>query len=181
MVVFNKYINKIDHNWYDSSNVVYSACFDTDSNLKTLKVVFKGGRTYLYRDVDANDYVAFSCEMDSTGSSLNKYIIKKYKGVRLNDTDLTKLEELKNELMEDNKTIEAPSKDLAYKLEMDNENGNFRLWRNNRPIFEGTEMKFSIVRLLRCMNIAYTTEPMETPLQTADSFAESELVQPKEQ
>ena len=60
MIVFNRYVNQEDHTWYDSSNVVYSKCYDTQSTkFKTLKIVFKGGRTYLYKDVDADLYLQF--------------------------------------------------------------------------------------------------------------------------
>ena len=39
MIVFNRYVNQEDHTWYDSSNVVYSKCYDTQSTkFKTLKI-----------------------------------------------------------------------------------------------------------------------------------------------
>ena len=54
MIVYNRYVNQEDHVWYESSNIIYSKCYDTqNSKFKSLKIVFKGGRTYLYRDVDA--------------------------------------------------------------------------------------------------------------------------------
>ena len=57
MIVYNKYTNLRDHVWYSSSNVIYSECIDSDTELKTLKIVFKEGRTYMYRDVNVEDYI----------------------------------------------------------------------------------------------------------------------------
>ena len=45
MIVYNKYINNEDYTWYDSSNVIFSKCYDNNSDSKTLKIVFKDGRT----------------------------------------------------------------------------------------------------------------------------------------
>ena len=56
----NFYRNSVDHTWYDSSNIIYSECFDTQDNSKrAVKIVFKGGRTYLYKEVEPLDYVLF--------------------------------------------------------------------------------------------------------------------------
>ena len=74
MITFNRYVNQEDHTWYDSSNVVYSKCYDTKSSkFKTLKIVFKGGRTYLYKDVDADDYLRFKTAQ-SNGDALQPKI-----------------------------------------------------------------------------------------------------------
>ena len=59
MIVYNKYINNEDYTWYDSSNVIFSKCYDNNSDSKTLKIVFKDGRTYLYKDVATMDYISF--------------------------------------------------------------------------------------------------------------------------
>ena len=52
--IFNYYSDKVDHTWYNSSNIVYSECIDHDDALKTLKVVFANGTQYAYYDVDVN-------------------------------------------------------------------------------------------------------------------------------
>ena len=39
MVVYNRYVNNKDHTWYDSSNVVYSLCYDNNEATKNLKIV----------------------------------------------------------------------------------------------------------------------------------------------
>ena len=55
MIVYNKYLDNQDYTWYNSSNVLFSKCYDDpNSNTKTLKIVFKNGRTYIYKDVDIN-------------------------------------------------------------------------------------------------------------------------------
>ena len=105
MVVYNRYVNNKDHTWYDSSNVVYSLCYDNNEATKNLKIVFKNGRTYLYKNVDVNDYIGFRSG-ESTGKTVNQYIVKKYQGVRLPDTDMEKLDELKEEFINDNKITE---------------------------------------------------------------------------
>lgn len=90
MYIFRYYDkNKsLDKAWYSSSNVFYSECDDTESNLKTVRVSFKNGATYEYYDVDVNDYVMFlHGGLDgSSGKALNKYI-KKYDYRRIEDKD----------------------------------------------------------------------------------------------
>jgi hypothetical protein len=81
MIVYNKYTNSRDYTWYDSSNIVFSECIDTTEEEKTLKIVFKQGRTYIYRKVDVNDYLLFR-NAESNGKAFNQYI-KKYECVRL--------------------------------------------------------------------------------------------------
>ena len=82
MIIYNRYVNQEDHVWYDSSNIVYSKCYDTqNTKFKTLKIVFKGGRTYVYRNVDADDYIIFKTAT-SNGQEFNKRI-KKYDAVRI--------------------------------------------------------------------------------------------------
>lgn len=170
MVVYNRYINKVDHTWYDSSNLVYTACYDREGQTKVLKVVFKGGRTYIYKDVDVEDYVAFSKGAASNGEEFNKHIVKKYKGVRLGDTDLTKLDNLKKEFIDDNTQVEEALTKLSYHLELNNETGEFRLLLNDKPIYEGVEGKVSIINLFSSMHILYSASEIEKPLKTENDF-----------
>ena len=117
MIVYNKYLDNQDYTWYDSSNVLFSKCYDDpNSNTKTLKIVFKNGRTYIYKDVDINDYLTLKTAQ-SNGQAVNTSIIKKYKGVRISDTDVDKLTELRDKFINDEKEIsETPLKDLIYKI-----------------------------------------------------------------
>mgnify|MGYP003303045627 CR=1 FL=1 len=55
MIVYENYNNNIIESWYDSSNTVFSKCYDSDSETVTVNIVFKGGRTYKYRNVLKTD------------------------------------------------------------------------------------------------------------------------------
>ena len=168
-IIYNKYINNRDHSWYDSSNVLYSVCYDTNAGKKTLKIVFREGRTYLYRDVDVNDYLLFR-NSESHGKSVNEFIIKKYKGVRLSDTSMEELDKLKDEFINENKITEEAFTNLAYHMEMNGETGEFRLSLNGKPIFEGIENQVSIVRLLKSMNINYSFSELEGGITKEEDF-----------
>lgn len=168
-IVYNKYSNNRDHTWYDSSNVVYSVCYDANTEKKVVKIVFKQGRTYLYRDVDVNDYLLFKTA-ESTGKSVNDFIIKKYKSVRLPDTDLGTIEALKDDFINENKITEEAFTNLVYHLEINNDTKEFRLKLNDKTIFEGIENQISIVRLLKSMNINYSISEMEGKITNEEDF-----------
>lgn len=168
-IVYNKYVNNKDHTWYDSSNVLYSVCYDTNADKKALKVVFKQGRTYLYKDVDVNDYLLFR-NAESHGKSVNEFIVKKYKGVRLSDTSQETLDALKEEFINENKVTEEAFTNLAYHLEMNGETGEFRLSLNDKPIYEGVENQVSITRLLKSMNINYSYSELEGSITKEEDF-----------
>lgn len=157
MIVYNKYLDNQDHTWYDSSNVLFSKCYDDpNSNTKTLKIVFKNGRTYIYKDVDINDYLTFKTAQ-SNGQAVNTSIIKKYKGVRISDTDVDKLTELREKFINDEKEIsETPLKDLIYKVDYNEQNGEFILAIGDKVIYHGNENKVSLFSLFKSMNIAYS-------------------------
>lgn len=107
MIKFRDYNEekRLDRVWYDSSNIVYSECDDKLNDLKTLRVTFKNGGTYEYKNVDVNDYVLFmSGGIDgSNGKTLNKVIKGKYEFERLEDRPISELlfemESLKKEKM----------------------------------------------------------------------------------
>lgn len=157
MIVYNKYLDNQDYTWYDSSNVIFSKCYDNpDSSLKTLKIVFKNGRTYIYKDVDINDYLTFKTAQ-SNGQSVNTSIVKKYKGVRISDTDVDKLTKLKDDFIESEKNIsETQMKDLVYKVDYDEKNSEFILKIGDKVIYHGNENKVSLFSLFKSMNIAYS-------------------------
>lgn len=154
-IIFNKYIDEKDHTWYDSSNVIYSVCYDSKTDEKCLKIIFKNGRTYLYNNVDVNDYIGFKMS-ESQGKGVNQYIVKKYDGIRLSDTDMKDLEELKNELMETNKQLEDADTKSLYHLSVNDKTGEFVLLLNNTPIYRGVEGEVSIINLFASMNIKYS-------------------------
>lgn len=157
MIVYNKYLDNQDYTWYDSSNVLFSKCYDDpNSNTKTLKIVFKNGRTYIYKDVDINDYLTFKTAQ-SNGQAVNTSIIKKYKGVRISDTDVDKLTELREKFINDEKEIsETPLKDLIYKVDYNEQNCEFTLAIGDKVIYHGNENKVSLFSLFKSMNIAYS-------------------------
>lgn len=156
-IIFNRYLNNIDYTWYDSTNIIYSECYDNEGLFKNVKIVYKGGRSYLYKDVNADDYLQFKLTTESHGSAVNEYIVKKYKCVRLPDVDLEELNTFKNEtIVEDNKIEETTLTNIIYNLCINDETGEFTLSCNNRPLYNGIEGKVSIVNLLKCLNIKYT-------------------------
>ena len=161
MIVYNRYINQEDHVWYDSSNIVYSKCYDTQgSKLKTLKIVFKGGRTYVYRNVDADDYLMFKTA-ESNGQEFNKRI-KKYDAVRIEDTDMEKLQQLQESFENEiNENDEQKLGDLVYNLKVNEKTGEFVIILGNRILFRGIEGQFSILNLLTSLNIKHTIEQVD--------------------
>lgn len=161
MIVFNRYVNQEDHTWYDSSNVVYSKCYDTQSSkFKTLKIVFKGGRTYLYKDVDADHYMQFKTAQ-SNGEAFNKYI-KPYKAVRITDTDMQKLNELQESFKEEKKEIdEQKLGDLVYRIQVDEKTGEFIILMGEKILFRGIEGQFSILNLFTSLNFKYILQQVD--------------------
>jgi hypothetical protein len=96
MVLFNYYIDDVkDRVWFDSSNIVYAECLESDTQYKTVIVVFKDGRRYKYNDVFVYDWRGFK-ESESQGKSLNTYIAKKEASYE--KIDSIDVEELKEEL-----------------------------------------------------------------------------------
>jgi predicted transcriptional regulator YdeE len=161
MIIYNRYVNQEDHVWYDSSNIAYSKCYDTqNSKFKTLKIVFKNGRTYVYRNVDADDYIMFKTA-ESNGQEFHKRI-KKYDALRIEDTDMNKLAELqesfKNEIKE---TDEQKLGDLVYNIKVDENTGEFIIMFGNRILFRGIEGNFSILNLFSSLNIKHTIQRVD--------------------
>lgn len=93
MLKFSYYIDNVkDKAWFDSSNVVYGECDESDTQYKTVRIVFKNGSTYEYKDVLVADWVSFK-NADSQGKALNEYFKKNgYEYKRIDNTDLEVLE-----------------------------------------------------------------------------------------
>lgn len=161
MIVYNRYIDQQDHVWYDSSNIVYSKCYDTQaSKFKTLKIVFKAGRTYVYRNVDANDYLMFKSAA-SNGEAFNKYI-KKYDALRIEDTDMEKLSSLRESFESEVKeNDEQKLGDLVYNIKVNEDTGEFIVVLGDRILFRGIEGQFSILNLFTSLNIKHTIQRVE--------------------
>lgn len=94
MLKFSYYIdNVMDKAWFDSSNVVYGECDESDTQYKTVRITFKNGSRYQYENVLVADWVSFK-NAQSQGKALNEYFKKSgYKYQRIDDADLQLLEE----------------------------------------------------------------------------------------
>lgn len=172
MIIYNKYTNNEDYTWYDSSNVVFSKCYDNNQDTKNLKIVFKNGRTYLYKDVHTGDYMCFR-NAESNGKAINDFIIKKYKGIRITDTDINKLNELKESFINEEKQInEEPISNLIYNIKANNETGEFQLELNNKVIYKGIENQVSIFNLFKSMNIRFSYENVDKLENNSDELLE---------
>jgi hypothetical protein len=165
MITFRRYVNNEDHCWYDSSNVVYSVCFDTqDDEPRDVKVVFKGGRTYLYKGVEPSDYVMFR-DAESQGKSFNQYI-KNHDCERLEDTPLDELEAMRLDFQE----MEGVSDGRVFELEVDNGTGAFRINYSGKTLFSGIEGQVSVINLFTALGLPYTINECEVKLPTTEEF-----------
>lgn len=84
----------VDEVWYESSNVIFSRFTENEEkNTGTLEVVFKGGKLYEYKEVAYQDYLSFKRGLveGSSGKAFNEYIIKKYKGEKLDEVSIDEL------------------------------------------------------------------------------------------
>ena len=175
MIIYNKYVNNEDYTWYDSSNIIFSKCYDNNTNTKTLKVVFKNGRTYLYKDVETTDYIGFKTA-SSNGTSFNKFI-KKYKGVRISDTDIDKLSTLQDNFIKNDKKIDNEIfSNLNYHIDICSKTGEFQLKLNNNVIYSAIEGQVSIMNLLKSMNIKYSWKEVENIDNISDENKEEIII-----
>lgn len=157
--IYEKYCNSIQYCWYDSTNIIFSKCYD-NPNCKVVKIIFKNGRTYLYRDVDATDYVMFR-DAESNGSAFTKYI-KKYVATRIQDTDLDKLEEMKQKFMKSNQELqETKVSELGYVIEYCEDTGEFVLKIGENVIYSAVEGNVSIINLFKSMGINCTLKAVD--------------------
>ena len=137
---------------------------------KTLKLVFKGGRTYVYKNVDANDYLKFKTSL-SNGKSFNE-LIKKYNGEKIEDTNLEDIEKLKEYFIKDNEEFNKKTlSELKYNLKVDEKSGEFVILLDNKPLFRGEEGNFSITSLLKSLNINFFIENVEKLEINTDEFS----------
>ncbi len=95
MIVYKNYENNVDTCYYDSSNVLKSVCEDTENELKTVDIFFKGGKVYRYYDVHVRDYLFFKMD-ESQGKSFNKYM-KKYKTEVIDNFNVEEVKQFINE------------------------------------------------------------------------------------
>jgi hypothetical protein len=116
MILFRDYNEekRLDRAWYSSSNIVYSECDDIKDDYKTLRVVFKNGSCYEYKNVSVMDYLMFMHGgLDgSNGKSLNKFIKEnKYEYERLDNKDLNIINEEMEKLLKEKEQNTATQKE----------------------------------------------------------------------
>lgn len=169
--ILEQYKDRVDRVWYDSSNVVYSECYDYENSLKDLKIVFKEGRTYLYKEVDVNDYVLFKRDL-SQGKALNKYIVKKYKGIRLSDIDLNELNTLKESIIkeknDESNVIQEGTTEVTndthslYHIILNSSTNEVTLTLEGNEIFNGVNKHIDIFELMKALSIKCSVEEKES-------------------
>lgn len=171
-LTYRKYIMSVDHCWYDSSNILYSECFDTqDDSPRDVKIVFKGGRTYLYKDVDAATYTLF--RDSASQGSVFQTTIKNYPYERMEDVPTEGLERMKAEFQEMERQDER-----VVTLSINNETGEFVIKVNGVPMFEGMEGKVSVVNLFASLGIVYSLEEDENlHLQKKEDFEKRKIAE----
>lgn len=168
MIKYNRYFNNEDHTWYDSSNVIYSKCYDSHSQTNNLKVVYKDGRTYLFKDVDISDYIQFK-NAESNGKAANTFLTKKYKGLRISDTDLDLLsEQMERFIKEEKETDETQFSNLLYHIDYLDKTGEFNLSINGKILYSAIEGQVSIINLLRSMGIKYSMSEVKELVRESD-------------
>lgn len=151
--IYNVYENKLDRTWYQSSNILYSECDDKENELKTLRIVFKNGRTYEYYNLDVNDYMLFR-ENSSQGQAFNKYILK-YETKRLDDTNIDELNKMLESYQEKD-NIKYPNVQIINKNIV-----NIHLDKNTTKSFRIGECEEKINVLQKTLDILKITYNVE--------------------
>lgn len=130
--IFHKYDNVIDKTWYESSNILYSECDESDTTKKTLRIIFNNGKMYEYSDVDVHDYLFFR-DAESQGKAFNKYI-RKYEYKKLDDNVNTKL------ILEELDIEQNPNKNYCFEFTCD----EFKLFNRENLLTRGLLNKDNI-------------------------------------
>ena len=95
MLLFSYYIeDKMDKAWFDSSNIYYAECDESDTQFKTVRVIFKNGAIYQYEQVKVFDWTMFK-NAESQGKKLNELFKKA--GYKYEKIGTASIEELQDE------------------------------------------------------------------------------------
>ena len=95
MLLFSYYIeDKMDKAWFDSSNIYYAECDESDTQFKTVRVIFKNGAIYQYEQVKVFDWTMFK-NAESQGKKLNELF--KAAGYKYEKIGTANIEELQDE------------------------------------------------------------------------------------
>ena len=94
MLLFSYYIeNKVDKAWFDSSNIYYAECDESDTQFKTVRITFKNGLVYQYEQVSVFDWTMFK-NAESQGKKLNELFNKAgYKYEKIGTANMDELKE----------------------------------------------------------------------------------------
>lgn len=94
MLLFSYYIeDKVDKAWFDSSNIYYAECDESDTQFKTVRVTFKNGTIYQYEQVSVFDWTMFK-NAESQGKKLNELFKKAdYKYEKIGTANMDELKE----------------------------------------------------------------------------------------
>ena len=94
MLLFSYYIeDKMDKAWFDSSNIYYAECDESDTQFKTVRVIFKNGAIYQYEQVKVFDWTMFK-NAESQGKKLNELFKKAgYKYEKIGTANIEKLQD----------------------------------------------------------------------------------------
>ena len=95
MLLFSYYIeDKMDKAWFDSSNIYYAECDESDTQFKTVRIIFKNGAIYQYEKVKVFDWTMFK-NAESQGKKLNELFKKA--GYKYEKIGTANIEELQDE------------------------------------------------------------------------------------
>lgn len=94
MLLFSYYIeDKVDKAWFDSSNIYYAECDESNTQFKTVRVTFKNGIIYQYEQVSVFDWTMFK-NAESQGKKLNELFKKAgYKYEKIGTANIDELKE----------------------------------------------------------------------------------------
>lgn len=133
MIKFGYYLDNVkDKAWFNSSNVIYGECDESDTQEKTVRLVFKNGTVYQYEKVNVYDWTLFK-NSDSQGKALREIFIEnEYPYSRLKDKmDINALNE-EYEFRAIHKGLTIMVDDNNHATVMDNE---------DKPLYECDEGK----------------------------------------
>lgn len=156
-LILTTYEDNIDKCWYDSTNILFSRCIDNENDFKDLIIVFNDGRSYMYGGLDVSDYILFKTDI-SQGKALNKYIIKKYKPLRLADVDISTINEEKNRVL--NKQMEnkyEPNEEddskTIYHAYYNDDTKDIELKIADKTIFKGVNGEIDLFELMASLGL----------------------------
>ena len=171
-----KYINQRDNVWYDgTTNVLFTSYYLPEGKeIGLLKIVFKGGDTYMYYNVPQEIYIQLR-ESESASKAVNKLIKNQYTYVHLSKTDLSELKHFEDICDSENKRVKDATEKLQYSIEGDKETGKIRLKSENKVIFESNTVNVNIFSLLLSMGIPYSFSELHDELYTESDFIKNSI------